>query len=42
MPWQAFSKMNEEDLRAIYQYLKSVPSVKRDNGPVMVDVTKGD
>ncbi|HVE32804.1 MAG TPA: hypothetical protein VNC18_04555 [Gemmatimonadaceae bacterium] len=38
MPWQAFSKMNEEDLRAIYQYLKSVPAVKRDNGPVMVNV----
>jgi len=38
MPWQAFSKMNEEDLRAIYQYLKSVPAVKRDNGPPMVNV----
>ena len=38
MPWQAFSKMNEEDLRAIYQYLKSVPAVKRDNGPPMVSV----
>jgi len=42
MPWQAFSKMNEEDLRAIYQYLKSVPPVKRDNGPVMVDVAKSE
>jgi cytochrome c553 len=40
MPWQAFSKMNEEDLRAIYRYLKSVPAVKRDNGPPMVDVGK--
>src|SRR6185503_2093580 len=38
MPWQAFSKMNEEDLRAIYQYLKSIPAVKRDNGPPMVNV----
>ena len=37
MPWQAFSRMNEEDLRAIYQYLKSVPAVKRDNGPPMVN-----
>ena len=38
MPWQAFSKMNEEDLRSIYRYLKSVPAVKRDNGPAMVNV----
>lgn len=38
MPWQAFSKMNEEDLRAIYQYLKTVPAVKRDNGPPVVNV----
>ena len=37
MPWQAFSKMNEEDLRAIYKYLKTVPPVKRDNGPPMVN-----
>jgi len=38
MPWQAFSKMNEEDLRAVYQYLKSIPPVKRDNGPAMVNL----
>ena len=40
MPWQAFSRMNEEDLRAIYRYLKSVPAVKRDMGPPVVDVGK--
>lgn len=33
MPWQAFSRMSEEDLRAIYLYLKSVPPVTRDVGP---------
>ena len=36
MPWQAFSRMNEDDLRAIYRYLKTVPPVKRDNGPAVV------
>jgi mono/diheme cytochrome c family protein len=36
MPWQAFSRMNEEDLRAIYRYLRSVPAVKRDVGPPVV------
>jgi len=40
MPWQAFSKMDEQDLRAIYRYLKSVPAVKRDVGPPVVDVGK--
>jgi mono/diheme cytochrome c family protein len=41
MPWQAFSQLNEDDLRAIYRYLKSVPPVKRDVGPPVVDVKKG-
>ena len=36
MPWQAFSRMSEEDLRAIYRYLQSVPAVKRDVGPPVV------
>jgi cytochrome c553 len=38
MPWQAFSRLTEDDLRSIYRYLKTVPSVKRDNGPPMVNV----
>ena len=33
MPWQGFSRMNEDDLRAMYQYLKTVPPVTRDVGP---------
>jgi mono/diheme cytochrome c family protein len=41
MPWQSFSRMNEDDLRSIYRYLKSVPEVKRDDGPVMVPTKKG-
>ena len=40
MPWQAFSRLKEDDLRSIYRYLKSVPAVKRDNGPPMVNVGK--
>jgi len=40
MPWQAFSRMNEEDLRAVYRYLKSVPAVKRDVGPPVVSLDK--
>ena len=40
MPWQAFSRMNEEDLRSIYRYLKSVPAVKRDVGPPVVTLGK--
>jgi len=33
MPWQGFSRMDEDDLRAIYRYLKTVPPVTRDVGP---------
>ena len=40
MPWQAFSRMREDDLRSIYRYLKTVPPVRRDVGPPMVDVKK--
>ena len=36
MPWQGFSRLSEDDLRAIYRYLKSVPPVVNDPGPVMV------
>ena len=37
MPWQGLQRMNEEDLRAMYRYLKSVPPVSRDNRPPMGD-----
>lgn len=40
MPWQAFGRLAEEDLRSIYRYLKSVPAVKRDVGPAVVNVEK--
>lgn len=40
MPWQAFSRMKDEDLRAIYRYLQSLPPVKRDVGPPFVNVVK--
>ena len=40
MPWQAFSRMSEDDLRSIYRYLKTVPPVRRDVGPAVVNVAK--
>jgi len=40
MPWQAFSKLSEDDLRSIYRYLMTIPPVVRDNGPPMVNVGK--
>jgi mono/diheme cytochrome c family protein len=39
MPWQGFSRLTDDDLRSIYRYLKSVPAVKNDVGPVMVPVS---
>ncbi len=38
MPWQGLQRMNEDDLRAMYLYLKSVPPVNRDVGPPVTEV----
>jgi len=35
MPWQAFSRMAEDDLRAIYRFLKSLPPHENDTGPAV-------
>jgi len=40
MPWPNFAGMHEDDLRAIYRYLKTVPAVKRDVGPAFVEAKK--
>ena len=40
MPWEGLSRLAEDDLRAIYRYLKSVPPVKRDVGPPVVNLGK--
>ena len=37
MPWQGLQRMTEDDLRAMYRYLKTVPAVRRDVGPPMAD-----
>jgi mono/diheme cytochrome c family protein len=37
MPWQQFQNMREDDLRAIYRYLKTVPPVVHETGAPFVD-----
>src|SRR5262249_21702903 len=37
MPWQGFSRMSEDDRRAMSLYLKSVPPVVHDVGPPVAD-----
>ena len=32
MPWPTFRKMNDRDLRAIYEYLSAIPSIDRKDG----------
>ena len=39
MPWQGYQRMSDDDLRSVYRYLKSVPAVSRDVGPVMSAAT---
>jgi len=36
MPWQAYQRLAEEDLRAIYRFLRTVPAAEHDVGPPMV------
>lgn len=33
MPWENFARMTDDDLRSIYQYLKTVPPANRATGP---------
>jgi mono/diheme cytochrome c family protein len=33
MPWGAFGRMTDDDLRAIYRYLRTVPPVDHETGP---------
>jgi mono/diheme cytochrome c family protein len=35
MPWQAYSRMSEEDLRAIYRFLRTLPPHEYDPGPAV-------
>jgi len=37
MPWDGFRRMEEDDLRAIYRFLRTVPAVNRDVGPAVAD-----
>ena len=37
MPWEGYRRMAEDDLRALYRYLRTAPPVKRDVGPPYVD-----
>ena len=40
MPWQFFQRLDEQDLRAIYQYLVTLPPSTQDVGPVFVKKEK--
>ena len=33
MPWNAFARMSDDDLRAIYRYLRTLSPVRRETGP---------
>lgn len=35
MPWKAFGRMGDDDLRSLYRYLRSLPPVQKDNGDIM-------
>lgn len=33
MPWEFFARMTDDDLRAIYRYLRTLPPVRNETGP---------
>jgi len=33
MPWEHFRRMHEDDLRAVYRYLVTIPATENDPGP---------
>lgn len=33
MPWGAYARMTDDDLRSVFRYLKSLPAVSHDTGP---------
>ena len=35
MPWGAYRRMTDDDLRAVYRYLRTLPPVRRDTGPAL-------
>jgi mono/diheme cytochrome c family protein len=37
MPWRAFARMSDDDIRAIYRYLKTVPPTENDAGPLVAE-----
>jgi len=40
MPWQGYARMPDDDLRAIYRYLMTVPPAARDVGPPVVETKR--
>ena len=40
MPWKAYAHMSDDDIRAIFRYLRTVPAVSNDPGPIVVEPTE--
>jgi mono/diheme cytochrome c family protein len=40
MPWRAFARMSDDDIRAIYRYLQTVPATENEPGPLVANAGK--
>jgi len=38
MPWNSFARLTDDDLRAIYRYLRTVPPVAKDMGQALIEL----
>lgn len=41
MPWSAYGRLSDDDLRAIYRYLRSLPPIRHATGPPVVERGRG-
>jgi hypothetical protein len=37
MPWGAYRQLSDDDLRAIYRFLRTVPPIEHARGPAQID-----
>ncbi|HET9439843.1 MAG TPA: c-type cytochrome [Longimicrobiales bacterium] len=40
MPWRAFARMSDQDIRAIFRYLKTVPPTENAPGPLVAEASE--
>jgi hypothetical protein len=40
MPWPLFGRMSDDDIRAVYRYLRTLEPVENETGPLVQDKSR--